>query len=195
MWGAVTPTPVPPLWLTATLPVVAGLAGAIVGGGIAMLNSYLTERRRERRDAIEAENRERVLLTGLYAIRNFIVERLSAWNVSGRSSELIPLKTASEYLNRIIAKAPVEGEYLMNAMMDLGLRIDVLLETLSWRPAGPDDERHLADLLQEQAIAVEGNIELFDIMAKSRLMFLTEEDLARFARGKVDTELAEPSRG
>ena len=47
---------------------VLSLVGVALGGGIAIFNSYLVERRRQRREFEEAEQRGRVLLTGFHAI-------------------------------------------------------------------------------------------------------------------------------
>lgn len=126
--------------------------------------------------------RERALLTGMFAVRNHIATRLEEYAEDGFLSRLKSLRTPQVYVHRLIDKAPGESESLMIAVMELGLKLDSLLAHVDQAPPAVamkvglpwhnDLGVHITELL--------ASLEQFDAMSLGHLDFVTEEDLARW---------------
>jgi hypothetical protein len=169
------------------LAVIGPLLGALIGGGFALLGAWLADRRKSRADESAMRRRERALLTGMFAVRNHIAMRLHAFEAGGQLSALSSLRTAQSYVHRLIDKAPGESEGLMIGVIDIGLKLDAALATLSAPPlaplAKPDSDwwRRLETELDELV----GSLEQFDAMAGESLTLLDEAELARFSGGEA----------
>ena len=163
--------------------VVGPLLGALVGGGFALLGAWLADRRKWRADEAAMRRRERALLTGMFAVRNHIAMRLDAFEASGQLSALSSLRTAQSYVHRLIDKAPGESEGLMISVIDIGLKLDAALATLSAPPLAPlaKPDSDWWGRLKTELDELVGSLEQFDAMAGESLTFLDEAELARFA--------------
>lgn len=172
--------------LSKILATIGPLLGALIGAGSALLGAWLADRRKLRNDQDAMQRRERALLTGMFAVRNHIAMRLDEFESDGRLSSLSSLRTAQSYVHRLIDKAPGESEGLMIAVIEVGLKLDAALATLSAQPlavlAKPDSDwwRRLKTELNELL----DSLHQFDTMAEAALMFLSDKDLAKFPGGE-----------
>ena len=175
-----------PNWTLELLKIGQGLLGTLVGGGLVLLGSLLTDRRRNRSEEELRHRREQALLTGMFAVRNFIVLRLNEWVEKGNLSDLNPLRTAQAYVHRLIEKAPSESETLMIAVMDVGLRLDALIAATEEYGEGGrfglPNQAQFASYLESRAAELEQSLEQFDLISGRALPMLSDADLAEFAQ-------------
>jgi len=155
------------------------LAAAVVGGGLVILANWVADRRRRRAEEDLRAQRERTLLTGMFAVRNHIAERLNAFDGTGRLSELHRLRTAQAYVQRFVEATPDGTEGLMIAVLEVGLKLDSLLGTLDRVPLKLTRTAMKAILptIVDEANELLGALHQFDIIAHSSLGFVDEEDL------------------
>jgi len=175
-------TAVDPNWALEGLKIVQGLLGALVGGGLVILGGWLADRRKLRTEQLVRQQREKALLTGMFAVRNHIAQRLIEYGPEGRLSQLEGLRTAQSYVHRLIDKAPSESESLMIVVIEIGLTIDALIATMdrSHTDPGLKDTTTLAEVITREVKELAASLEQFDIVTGSQLTFLSEEDLAAF---------------
>lgn len=172
--------------LSKVLAVVGPLVGALIGGGFVLLGAWLADKRKLRNEEDAMQRRERALLTGMFAVRNHIATRLDEFETDGHLSSLSSLRTAQSYMHRLIDKAPGESEGLMIGVIEIGLKLDAVLASLSAAPLAPlakpntDWWRRLKIELNELV----DSLHQFDAMAEAHLVFLGEDDLAKFAGGE-----------
>jgi hypothetical protein len=171
-----------PNWTLEWLKIAQGLLGTLVGGGLVLLGGWLADRRKNSTEELLRERREKALLTGMFAVRNFVMERLNEWEESGLLSRLEPLRTAQAYVHRLIDKAPGESESLMITVIEMGLKLDALIATIDRRfdDPGLKDPIALASMITRQVEEVAASIEQFDIFTSAELTMMTDEDLADF---------------
>jgi hypothetical protein len=176
--------PVDPNWTLEWLKIAQGLFGTLLGGALVLLGSWLSDRRKERTELIASDQRETALLTGLFAIRNFVIERLNEYEAEGGGllSQLQPLRTAQVYLHRLIDRAPSESESLMIVVIELGLKLDSLIATMDRRDSDPGlrSPRSFAKAISHDVEELLQSWEQFDLVSMSHLSFLSDEDLAKF---------------
>lgn len=171
-----------PNWTLEWLKITQGLLGTLVGGGLVLLGGWLADRRKNRQEDFLRERREKALLTGMFAVRNYVIERINEWSESELPSQLEPLRTAQAYVHRLIDKAPGESESLMIAVIQIGLHLDALLATLDRASmiSSQMDSAELAKLITQQVEEITASIEQFDIITGRELAIMTEEDLAKY---------------
>lgn len=158
------------------------LVAAVVGGGLVILANWVTDRRKRRAEEDLRGQRERTLLTGMFAVRNHIAERLNAFGDSGRLSELYRLRTAQAYVQRFVEATPDGTEALMIAVLEVGLKLDALLSSLDRAPLKLTRTAMNAILptVVDEANELLAALHQFDIIAQSSLGFVDEEDLRRW---------------
>ena len=181
--------PVEPNWALEWLKIAQGLFGTLIGGALVLLGSWLSDRRKERTEKIAQEQRERALLTGMFAVRNHVMARLNEYEEDGGLlSQLQPLRTAQSYVHRLIDRAPSESESLMIAVIEMGLKLDALLATIDRKKTEPAlaDAMSFAKVLSVNVEELLQSLEQFDLVTMTQLQFLSEEDLARF---KIEPEI------
>jgi len=124
------------------------------------------------------KRRERTLLTGMFAVRNFVATRINAFERGTDASALGALRTAQAYVHRFVDRAPGENESLMIAIVDVGLQLDAVIATLAEAPLTADTVPTLAWLAQMNAQIADltTSLEQFDIIAKTHLSFVDESD-------------------
>lgn len=171
-----------PNWTLEWLKIAQGLLGTLVGGGLVLLGGWLADRRKNSAEELLRQRREKALLTGMFAVRNFVMERLNEWEEVGLLSRLEPLRTAQTYVHRLIDKAPGESESLMITVIEMGLKLDALISTIDRRFTDPGlkDPTALASTITSQVSEVAASLEQFDILTGAELTVLTDEDLAQF---------------
>lgn len=171
-----------PNWTLEWLKIAQGLLGTLVGGGLVLLGGWLADRRKSGQEDFVRERREKALLTGMFAVRNYVMERINEWSESGLLSRLEPLRTAQAYVYRLIDKTPGESESLMIAVIEIGLHLDALLATIDRRLTDPSlkNPTELAKLITRQVKEIAASIEQFDIITGRELTVMTEEDLATY---------------
>jgi hypothetical protein len=171
-----------PNWALEWLKIAQGLLGTLVGGGLVLLGGWLADRRKNSTEEQLRERREKALLTGMFAVRNFVMERLNEWEESGLLSRLEPLRTAQAYVHRLIDKAPGESESLMITVIEMGLKLDALIATVDRRFEDPSlkDPVALASMITGQVNEVVASIEQFDIITSAELNVMSDEELMQF---------------
>lgn len=63
-----------------------GPVGVLIGGFIALLGGYLSDRRKVINEQDAADQRERALFTAVFAIRNYIMQTLNDYEKEGLAS-------------------------------------------------------------------------------------------------------------
>jgi hypothetical protein len=158
----------------------------VVGGLLVMAANHLSNRERRSHERFEALQRERALYTGMFAIRNFISERLNEYNEGQDIEALMPLESALSYINKLVDKTPIDGEALMITVIDVALKLDVVVTGV----------RRARDLLIDRSQLHRGINDLigaldhYDTVAGASLAYVSEEELEqmvrRSAHGDVD---------
>lgn len=173
-----------PNWTLELLKIGQGLAGTVIGGGLVLFGGWLADRRRDRKDHELQRRREEALLTGMFAVRNFIALRLNEWEEQGHLSDLNPLRTAQDYVRRMIEKAPAESETLMIAVVDVGLRLDALIAATGEYGSGKrynlSNQELFARHIGQRVAELVQALEQFDLISGKALPMLTDADLAEF---------------
>jgi len=172
-----------PNWTLEGLKIAQGFLGTLVGGGLVLFGGWLADRRKNSQENDLRERREKALLTGMFAVRNYVAERINEWSDSALLSHLEPLRTAQAYVHRLIDKAPGESESLMIVIIQIGLHVDALLATIDCRLSDPSlrDAAQLANVVGRQVADISASLEQFDMLCTSELTILNEEDLAEFS--------------
>ena len=169
-------------WTLEWLKIAQGLLGTLVGGGLVLFGGWLADRRKNNTEEFLKKSRERALLTGMFAVRNYVMQRVNEWSESGLLSHLEPLRTSQAYVHRLIDKAPGESESLMIVAIGIGLHLDAVLATIDRRLSDPAlrDPIQLAETVTRLIEELVASIEQFDLITGSELTILTDEDLAKF---------------
>ncbi len=158
---------------------VQSLVGALIGGGMVLLGGRLTDRRKDASEHRERVQRARALMAGLFAVRNHIASCLVHYEANrGLLSGLRPLRTAAVYIERLIEKTPPESEALMVAIIDMGLKLDSVLDTMDRRETDPSlkDPINFARVMTREIDDLKGALEQFDIVAlPSKVELIGEE--------------------
>lgn len=154
-------------WVSVLTPI-----GAVIAGGlVAVVTGMLAERRQRRAAREEFDQHEQAVYTGVFVVRNFIAERINAYDPSRKWSDprdLLDLETAQRALDRLIEKTRPSGEALLLVLFELSLRLDDLLAAAM---RGETDRRVVAGKMD----AVAGALEQFDLVAEaSSLGFISE---------------------
>jgi hypothetical protein len=176
--------------------IALSLIGTLIGGGLVMLAGWVADRRKTAAETAARQRREKALLTGMFAVRNYIAERLNEWEEKGNLSLLEPLRTGQAYVHRLIDKAPGESESLMITVIEIGLKLDALIATLDRRfdDPGLKDPVALASVITGQVSEIAASIEQLDIVSGRGLTFLSDEDLAKFPE-RAEAPPEEPRKG
>lgn len=172
-----------PNWTLEWLKIAQGLLGTLVGGALVLLGGWLADRRKEKNEFYQRSRREKALLTGMFAVRNYVLNRINEWAEDQNTSRLEPLRTAQAYVHRLIDKAPGESESLMIAIIEIGLTLDALLETLS-RPRNDlnvEDQLQMISVVSRQVHDVVASLEQFDLISSSELTIFSDDDMQEFA--------------
>jgi hypothetical protein len=174
--------PTPPDWTLEWFRVAQGFLGTLTGGGLVLLGGWLADSRKNSAENLTRNLREKALLTGMFAVRNYVAERLNEWGEDGILSKLEPLRTAQVYVHRLIDKAPGESESLMITVIEIGLNLDALIATIDRRGTDPglNTSLALAKMLTRQAAGLEASLNQFDIVAGRELFVLSEEEMMQF---------------
>jgi hypothetical protein len=167
---------------------IQGLLGTVLGGALVILGGWLADRRKLRNEKFAAERRERALLTGMFAVRNHIAHRLNEWEQSGLLSQLEPLRSALTYVERLIEKTPAEGEALMIAVIEIGLKLDTLIGTIDRRSTDPalKDQVQLASVITLQVEELVASLHQFDAITSAELSMLSEDDIKALSQVSPD---------
>lgn len=168
--------------VTELLRLLGSLLAAIVGGGLVILATWIADRRRRRAEEDQRAQRERTLLTGMYAVRNHIANRLNAFDDTGRLSELERMRTAQAYVRRFVEATPDGTEGLMIAVLEIGLKLDALLGTLDKAPAKPTRAalKAVLPVVVDEANELLSALHQFDAISMGSLAFVDDEDLRRW---------------
>jgi hypothetical protein len=169
-------------WSVEIFRFASGLIGGIVGGGLVILGGWLADRRKERLDDNSRDREEHTLFTGMFAVSNFISERLNDVEKNGRVSSLLQLRTAQSYVHRLIDRAPSESDRVMVVIVDIGLRIDALIATVDrfLEASNKASKEEIAADLDHDISDLTKALETFDIIATGVLPLMTEEELSQF---------------
>lgn len=172
-----------PNWTLEWLKIAQGLFGTLVGGGLVLLGGWLADRRKQQNEYFERDQREKAIMTGMFAVRNHIVLKLNEYEVHGTISGLEPLRTAQSYVHRLIEKAPGESESLMITIIEIGLKIDTLIATMDRRLTDPSlkDPIALAAVVTREVDELNAALEQFDIISTGELPFMSEKELSQFS--------------
>lgn len=169
-----------PNWTLEWMKFAQGLLGALVGGGLVLLGGWLADRRKARAEYEQRGRQEKALLTGVFAVRNYVISRIKEWDEDGLNSKLEPLQTAQAYVHRLIEKAPSESEILMITVLEIGLALDALLDRLDKGKPQHATAEQWAETVTKQVKELVASLEMFDIVSNQALAMMTEEELAEF---------------
>ncbi len=166
--------------------IVAGVftvGGAAIAAGSAILGSYLDHRRKEKSEREAAEERERAILHGAFALTNFINGKLNDWDETRNVYGLARLSVAQPYLAKLIDRSPPESDRLMVSLVDLGLRLEALMFTCGFvvgsnHEPDPDDLPGIERSIGELSRAVD----LVEVIVTGELPFMDEDELAQFQK-------------
>jgi len=158
-------------WLT----FLAQLLATIVGGGLVILANSLTERARRRAEDNLRADHHRVVLTGIFSVRNFVFEHINRLEAGSNWSELAPLTSALRQVNVIVEKARPEDQALMMTLTDIQLTLDALVATVGSKPRGRPLQHAVT---RRQIDEVTGAFEMFDIVSGNSLAYISEEEVA-----------------
>jgi hypothetical protein len=169
-------------WSVEIFRFASGLIGAMVGGGLVILGGWLADRRKEQLDDNARDREEHTLFTGMFAVSNFISERLNDVDENGRVSSLLQLRTAQAYVHRLIDRAPSESDRVMVVIIDIGLRIDALIATVDrfLEASSKASREEIAADLDFDISGLTKALDTFDTIATGVLPFVTEEELGQF---------------
>lgn len=160
-------------WLT----FVAQMIATVVGGGLVIASNMLLERSRRRREEDERDEHHRVVLTGVFAIRNFVVEIINALTPRSTWETLRPLQAALRQMNVLVEKARPESEDLMMCLTDIQLQLDAVVTTAT---AGDRGRPSRHKVLEQQLNSLLGAFEMFDILSGQSLIYLDEDEVMSF---------------
>lgn len=161
-------------WLT----FASHLLATLVGGGLVILANALTDRRRRRAEEWDRAEHHRVVLTGIFSVRNFVFEHINRLEPKSGWEDLHPLQAALRQVNAIAEKARPENESLMMTLTDIQIRLDALVATVATSPRSKPlknatARRQINDLIDA--------FEMFDVVSRGALSF-SEEDLSEMAK-------------
>ena len=161
------------------------ILGALLGLGGNAFSSWLDHRREEKKREQELLETERAIFSGVFALTNFLSERLIAWDKNRNVPNLARLSVAQAHLQQFISRSPNTSERLQVALVELALRLENLLFltglTIGEQSGEDFDLEAFSDAVEELA----GAINTVDIMLNSTLDFVTEEWLAEHAEGFI----------
>lgn len=161
-------------WLT----FVSQLLATMVGGGLVIVSNGLLERARRRREDDDRSEHHRVVLTGVFSIRNFVFETINALTPGSGWDALRPLQSALRQMNVLVEKARPESQHLMMTLTDIQLGLDAVVTTAS---AGGRTRPLRHSMLCKQIDALVGAFETFDLVSGQSLIYLDDDDLAEMA--------------
>jgi hypothetical protein len=159
------------------------IAAVFIGGALVMLANELAERRRQRSARDDEMQQERALYTGVFAVRNFIAEQIGLHDGEvAIPPDVSALEVAQRNLHNLIEKSRPTGESLMIALFEMSLRLDDVVSSV--RNASHHNVIGTARL-SGKVDALVAAIEQFDVISRSSLILLSDEDLGVSAsRGK-----------
>lgn len=158
-------------WLT----FLAQLLATLVGGGLVILANNLTDRSRQRAEDNVRDEHHRVVLTGIFSVRNFVFAHINRLEPSSTWSALVPLASALRQVNVIVEKARPEDQALMMTLTDIQLALDALVATVGSKPRGRPLQHAAA---RRQINEVLEAFETFDVVSSGSLAFLSDEEIA-----------------
>lgn len=177
-------------WSVELFRFAAGLVGAIVGGGLVIIGGWLADRRKERLEDAVREREEHALFTGMFAVSNFIKECLNDLKENNRVSSVDQLRTAQNYVHRLIDRAPNESDRVMVVIIDIGLRIDALVSIVDrfLDCTNKTNREEIASDLDHAMSRLFNALDTFDIVATGVLPIMTEEELGKFPEYEATAE-------
>lgn len=176
------------LW-SSLAPAIVPLASAAVGGLIVVGRDVVVELLAERRQrTAEYQNRSRedaAILTGAFAIRNFIGEQINAYDDGNADGvDLQSLKAAQDSLQRLIDKASPNTELLMLSLFEVQLRLTDLLGVLEHNPAPLSNRFRLI----RKANALLAALRTLDLHLHNQLGFVSLDDFEELTDVDSDEE-------
>lgn len=159
-------------WLT----FLAQLLATLVGGGLVILANALAERTRRHTEEHMRADHHRVVLTGIFSVRNFVFDHINRLEERSTWAELAPLASALRQVDVIVEKARPEDQALMMTLTDIQLALDALVATVGSRPRGRPLQHALA---RRQIDEVTAAFETFDIVSGNSLAFISGEEIAQ----------------
>ncbi|MBV9992666.1 MAG: hypothetical protein JOZ72_15410 [Alphaproteobacteria bacterium] len=172
-----------PSWLPVVVPLIGTLLGALLGGTLVIFSNFLSARRTDRRELERKAERNRAVLSGVFAIRNFIVSALDTDQVDYPYSMQEPIEAALKTLKSLVEKIPPDDQALTIAAYDLVMKLDALSATISNQVRTGSGDR-----LPLRIDAVLGALEQFDLLFNGQLAMLSDDDLKEFQQPEQGLE-------
>lgn len=166
-------------WLQA----FTALLAPAIGGALVLVAGWLADRRRDNKQRLDEHARERALLTGAFAVANYLKRSINDFNSDGSYvHHSRRLKIANSHLEKILNGAHQSTESVMLTVFDVGIHLSSYISLIDSRP--PDERavsidwiKSLAHEQNELIAALEG----FDLIADASLTTLSEEDIERMS--------------
>lgn len=148
------------------------ILATVLGGGLVILANHLTHRNELRVEDQRQSDRNAALMTGLFIIKNFVVDELNRFEGSqSAGTDTAAFKTALTNLERIIEKSPPETQYVMATVFELSLRLGDFISGLESPFVGQVEVRRRLELLYQA-------LEAFDIFSGKDLTIMSEDEMA-----------------
>lgn len=179
---------------------LASVFTAALGGALVILGGWIADRRKAKREEQENISHEKAVLAGAYVVTNFINTRLNDWqnmvqHSEALTSELLRLRTAQNYVSKLIERSPPGSDRLMVTLLDVGLRLDALMDVASEPPRRKRASDHVifANMIGQYVAELCASLETLEVIVTGRLLFVTEEELSEFQHPEQDQSTPDAS--
>lgn len=161
------------------------LVGTMLGGALVLFGGWRADKRRIRAEKQKSAQHESAVLHGAFAVSNFIKERLNDWSKDSRHSRLLRLKIAQSYISQLIVRAPPDSDRIMVALLDVGLRLDALLDIAENIPKLRNSSQlhEYASIIESCASELDTSLELLDVLVTGELPIMSDEEVEQLLSG------------
>ena len=166
------------------------LLGTMLGGALVLFGGWRADKRRIRADEQKSAQHEAAVLHGAFAVSNFIKERLNDWSKDLSHSRLLRLKIAQSYISQLLERAPPDSDRIMVALLDVGLRLDALLDTAENKPKLRNSSQLLAyaSVVESCAAELDTSLELLDVLITGELPIMSDEEVEQLLSGSKNSD-------
>lgn len=170
------------------LPLAGQVFATLLGGGLVILANELVERRKQGIARQHESEHERALYAGVFAIRNFVIERLNHTDdLELGITNIRALESALRAFNRLIEKTRPQSQSLMIVIFEIGLNLDAVVSEVARIRENPKrPARHFNRAVDDLLAA----FEQFELISADELIYITDDELDSLAsrRGTMEED-------
>ncbi|MDY6922850.1 MAG: hypothetical protein SWI22_02675 [Pseudomonadota bacterium] len=168
------------------LPLAGQVLATFLGGGLVILANELAERRRQENARQDEREHERALYAGVFAIRNFVIERLNHTDdIELALTNIGALESALRAFNRLIEKTKPQSQSLMIVIFEIGLQLDAVVSEVARMRASPKRPARHFDRAVDDLVAA---FEQFELISADELIYITDDELDGLAKHRGPNE-------